>query len=178
MPMSGGKTTPYVGTSVAISPRYWIPCSIQLTSGTSVVSPDRLYAQPLNLPGLTIDRLGIEVTAGAAGLCRIGLYTNDNGVPGALIADGGAIDTTSVAIVEANIQSLVLPEWCWVAAVYNAAPTCRAGLGIQSPIGTSSPGSQPRGLISTGVQAFGTLPLSAPSMSFVSTMGLMFVRKS
>ncbi len=176
--MSGGKTTPYVGTSGAISPRYWIPSSIQLTSGAGVVTADRLYAQPLNLPGLTIDRLGIEVTVGAAGLCRIGLYTNDNGVPGTLIVDGGAIDTSSVAIVEATVSPLILPEWCWIAAVYNAAPTCRSGLGIQSPIGTSSPGSQPRGLISTGVQSYGALPASAPSMSFVSTMGLMFARKS
>lgn len=159
---------------------YYTSPVIAHSSTASAPSANFVYAQPLNLPGAVIDRIAIEVTVGVAGLARLGLYTNNNGVPGSLIVDAGTVDTTNVATIEATIALTTLPEWVWAVAVFNAAPTVRVGTPAASHIvGGASFGANNRGI--TAALTFGALPASAPTAaSWSSAVGapIVAVRKS
>lgn len=178
MPISGGKTTPYVGRTNAIGTRYWPPASIQLTSAAAVVSQDRHFAVPFNLPGLAVDRISVETTVGG-GSAKFAIYDNADGVPGYLLVDAGSVDCSGIGVAEASFPALVLPEWCWAVAIFSATPTCRCGVGNQSVLGTSGPGNQIRGLISSGTPGYANgMPTSMPGMSFLSSCPAIFLRKS
>ena len=177
MPLSGGTPKPYVGSNPAIT-RYWPSALIQITSATGAVTAGRLYTQPFNLPGLTIDRLVVETTAGSLN-AKIGIYSNDNGLPGTLLVDGGIIDVSGIGTVEATISPFIMPEWCWVGAIFEGTPTTRTGVANQAQMGTGGTGSSVRGLIYTSSYA-GGLP-AAPtqaSQAFISTCPAFYVRKS
>lgn len=173
------KAKPFVGTSTSIATRYWGPVTMEPSSTAAAVVAGRMYMAPFNLPGLTIDRIGINVTAGAAGNCRLGLYSNNNGVAGDLILDAGLVDTTNIATVEATITAMVLPEWIWACALFEATPTCTHGAiggGSGSRIGAGAFTGAPRNVIAT--QAYGALPSTPPSQSFSSSGCLIMLRKS
>lgn len=66
---------------------------------------------------VNIVRIGFYlVTAQAGAECRLGLYADNNGVPGALIVDGGIVDLSSGggAIKEATINVTLAPGVVWV----------------------------------------------------------------
>lgn len=157
---------PGVRTSV-----YYLAASVTPSSAVATVATNSIYYQPISLVG-SLNRIGIEITTGAAGACRLGLYTNNAGVPGTLILDCGTVDTTSIAIVEATFAAQTLKgEWVWMASVFNATPTCRAGVaGGQSGImGSSTPSAGIRSLL--GSLTYGALPTTAPAVTFVSSVG-------
>lgn len=170
------RPKPFVGTSTGIATRYWPSALIQITSATGAVTAGRLYTQPFNLPGLVIDRLVVETTAGANN-AKIGLYSNDNGAPGTLLVDGGIIDVSGIGAVEATIAAFTMPEWCWVGIIFEGTPTVRTGVANQAALGSNSTGSSARGLIATHSYASG-LPTTPGAQSFISTCPALFVRKS
>lgn len=54
---------------------------------------------------MTIDRIGLEVTTASAGATiRLGLYEDNAGAPGDLIADFGTVSGAAVGVVEATIS--------------------------------------------------------------------------
>src|SRR5262245_18042408 len=62
---------------------------------------------PFYLPaGIIVNRIGIQVTAGAAGaLVRLGIYADSGfGYPGTLLADGGQVDASTNGAKEATIS--------------------------------------------------------------------------
>src|SRR5690348_6482347 len=86
---------------------YYLSQSVLPSSTALAISADNIYYQPIALVG-TVNRIGVEVTAGAAGAARLGLYTNNNGIPGTLILDCGTVDVTNIALVEATISDTIL----------------------------------------------------------------------
>lgn len=149
-----------------------------LSVTAAAVNANRIYYQPFPLDG-TIDRIAIEVTTGAAGLARLGIYANANGAPGALLVDAGTVDTTAAAIVAASFTALTVhDQWVWLAATFNATPQVRnGGLGAAWLIGSASFSVANRAYY-TDV-AFGALPGTAPALTGVSgTAPLVGVRKS
>jgi len=159
---SGGTSTPGVFPTAT---NRWYTSPATISSATAVaMSANVIYYQPFNLTGMPIDRIGINVTAGSAGLCRLGIYTNANGAPGTLILDAGTVDTTSIALVEATIATTYLPgTWVWLCAVFNATPTVTIGsLGTGAIIGAATFGGS-RGLSATF--AFAALTAAAPATS-------------
>src|SRR5690349_11575522 len=86
---------------------YYLSLALTPSVTTSTLAANNIYFQPIALSG-TVNRIGLEVTSGAAGLARFGLYTNNGGVPGSLILDCGTVDVTSIALVEATIPDVVL----------------------------------------------------------------------
>jgi hypothetical protein len=158
---------------------YYSPASILISSTSTAVAANAIYYLPFCIPNVVFDRIGIEVTTGAAGAARLGLYTNDGGMPGALILDAGTVDTTNIAIVEATITARAASdEWIWAAAVFDATPTCRNGTASGSSfLGSTSTSSGQRGL--TAAFSYAALPAAAPTATGGSTAApMVFLRKS
>ena len=163
---------------------YYTSPAILISATTAAMIANTLYAQPIKLPGSTIDRIGINVTTGAAGACRLGIYSNkDNGtnagMPGKLLVDCGTVDTTSIAFVEATFTALQLSNrFVWLVAVFNATPSCTIGTGANTGLlGASSVTAASRGLL--GTFTYGALPATVPTITgFAAQPPIMYVRKS
>lgn len=149
---------------------YYMAASVLPSSAVATMVVNSLYYQPIAITG-TINRIGIEITTGAAGAARLGLYTNNNGIPGTLILDAGTVDTTNIALVEATIADTVLRgEWVWMAVVSNAAPACRCGtVGAAMVAGSLTPGAGIRGYVANFTYA--VLPTTATAISTASGVG-------
>lgn len=80
----------------------------------------------INYP-VVVDRIGIGVTAGAAGGCRLGLYNSVSGLPGTRLFDAGVVDTATAGGKEAVITQTLQPGSYWTAAHFEAAPTVLLG---------------------------------------------------
>jgi hypothetical protein len=163
----GGRASPVT---------YWPPATFGATSAVGAITAGRIGYVPARWPGVTIDRLQIEVTTGAAGGCRLGIYTNNNGLPGSLIMEGTTVDTTSIAIVASTITSFTFPEdWVWYCYTMDAGPTCRIGTPRTegNPLGLESNQTPRRGLLVT--RAYGALPAAADltSVAFGGNMPII-----
>lgn len=159
---------------------YYCSANIFPTNATAAVTADLLICQLFFMPGQFVDRVGINVTTGAAGACRLGLYTNSAAVvPGTLIADYGTVDTTNIAVVEATISQTFPNAWVWACAVFNATPTVTVGVGNNSYLLGNNVvnGSMRLGL--HGAFTYGALPAAAPTMTNMSTVApMIFFRKT
>lgn len=168
-----------LGVRSAFTSYYCSEAVLQASTAGAVLA-DRIYYQPFNLPNDTVDRIGINVTTGAAGAARLGLYTaNSVGMPGTLIVDCGTVDTTSIAMVEASFTATRLPpNRVWAAITFNATPTCTIGSASGSHIlGTSTPGTSFRAV--TVTNTYGTFASTAVApTAFVSQAPMILLRKS
>jgi hypothetical protein len=83
----------------------------------------------------TFDQISFEVTSSAAtGVARAVVYSDNNGVPGALLADGGNIAASSNGLKTAAISLTLAPGLYWIglanyAGVTFSARTISTGLG-------------------------------------------------
>ncbi len=129
----------------------WIPLATGRLYGNSLaigglttlaVTIDILYACPIKIPyTVTLTAIGIEVTTGATGNVRIGMYTDVAGVPTARLFDSGAISTAApAAFKSAAISQTIVPGNYWIAGVFSATPTVRAvtTANSQHDLGSSS----------------------------------------
>ncbi len=83
-----------------------------------------LRAIPCYLPnvgGLTITKIGVEVTTLAAGgLARVGIYaTRADGQPGKLKLDGGTLATDATGFIQNTISVFLEQGWWWLAGTVN-----------------------------------------------------------
>lgn len=95
-------------------------------NGAIAVTPDRLYAIPIYLPGDTITRIGLEITTAAASTTiRLGIYERDstNGA-GALVLDAGTIDSSTTGGKEITI-SQTLTGYYILAAICDGSASIR-----------------------------------------------------
>jgi hypothetical protein len=95
--------------------------SVPASGSVSAVTPtlNRLYAQPL-WPGqaCTLTAAAVEVTLLGVGNVRGGVYADNNGVPGSLIADFGTISTGLLGVKTWTPTPLVLrPVLTWIVVV-------------------------------------------------------------
>jgi hypothetical protein len=149
---------------------YYTSQAIINSTATVAAAANTLYYQPISVVG-SVNRIGIEVTTGAAGACRLGFYSNLNGLPSSLILDAGTVDVTNIAVVEATIASMTFNgEWVWLAAILDATPTCRCGAAANTGIlGSGAPSTTARSLLIA--RAYGALPAAAPAPSGFSNTG-------
>lgn len=112
---------------------------------TRVHGTNAAYASPIVLGRQTsFDRIGVEVTgaATAATVLSIGIYSDSNGLPGALLYDCGTVLVDAVAWVEATV-SITLPAGVyWFATALLTAPgtppTVRAHSGAIAPAASAT----------------------------------------
>ena len=95
---------------------------------TFAITANRLYYFPFFVPdATTFTRIGINVTTGAAGNARLGIYNNSNGIPsGAPLLDAGTVDVSTTGEKEIVISQALPVGWHWLALVSDAAPTLTA----------------------------------------------------
>lgn len=89
---------------------------------------DTLFATPIFIPAtITYTTLGIEVTTASSGSVRLGIYTDNGGVPNTLVVDGGATFTSTPAQFRSvTISQVLSPGWYWLASLTSVSPTVRA----------------------------------------------------
>jgi hypothetical protein len=97
--------------------------------GASTLTPDldRVHAVPFWIPErMSFSHIGIRVTvaASAGGIMRLGIYTNVNSRPSALIVDAGTVSTTTTGIKEIAIAQTFDKGFVWLCMVQQVA-TCQ-----------------------------------------------------
>jgi len=127
-----------------------------------------LYRVTGTLP--TFTKIGINVTTGATGspvVGRLGIYKDHKGVPGALVADAGEVDVTTVAAVEATISKTLFGRY-WLAVIFESASSLQITLqssastlvgeyGAEGPIGGAN--------VLRPVVAYSALPSTYPTVT-------------
>lgn len=98
----------------------------QFRASSSTAAPGQNNAYYVYIPiaeSCTLDRIGIEVTAGAASsTVRLGLYAaGADGKPGTLLVDAGTVDTSTTGVKEATISQAVTAPGVWACAVRQTA---------------------------------------------------------
>jgi hypothetical protein len=71
----------------------------------------------------TYIRIGVNVTAGVAGLIRLGIYNWAAGLPDTLLLDAGTVNPAGLGIAEVVIAQLLARGYYFLAGVGNVAPT-------------------------------------------------------
>jgi len=138
------------------------------TGSTVAKAVDTLWASPfvVTSPGF-LDKLAFEVTTGAVGVARLGLYHNkgrNNLYPDTLIVETGEIDVSAAAVKEASIDVKIDAGIYWF--VYLAgtlAPTvrCVAAACALPLLGLSSAHANQLGI--SKALAYAALPAAFPS---------------
>jgi len=130
------------------------------------VVADTIYTSPFIVArDLTIDRLAIQVTTGAAGgaIARLGIYNNGtNCYPGTLVLDAGTVAVDAAAVVAATINQALTKGLYWMVIVSDNTPTLRGRKPFHTPAGaiendlrapTSSYGGWKKAAVGSGALA-------------------------
>ena len=115
------------------------------SSTSEALNANRLYGLPFYVgpDGFQADRIGINVTTGASGAARLGVYAHNPTTfrPGALIDDCGTVDISSTAAVTVTIDELyegTAPDYIvWLALVANATASVTAVANTVGVLGQS-----------------------------------------
>lgn len=95
-------------------------------SANAALSANTLYAGRFAWNEyLTFTRIGINVTTGATGSVRLGIYkdnANQNG-PGVLVLDAGTASVSTTGAKEITVSKALEPNVYWLVAVSDTTPT-------------------------------------------------------
>lgn len=168
--------------------RYYGPANLISSPSGPTVTANRLYAVPFRAgAAVTWNRIGINVTAQAGTLARLGIYQNSAGVPGALVADLGTVATDTTGAKELTIsQSLNADIFYWLAAIFDGTPTVN-GISAASSSNSSRPllGSASVSDLNANInnggvyrsQTFGALPDPFGGSLTLAVVPLIWMRK-
>lgn len=148
----------------------------QFATGTQTVAANTIYSHKIFIPNIVkVVKITAEITTGAAGNMRLGIYTHDTttGLPGALVSgsDAGNVDTTSIAVVSSTINVTLSPGWYWLSTLYSATPTVRAwtvGAGAARPghYTANTSAACVNNVATTATQLFSALPLAQTTPAY------------
>lgn len=113
-------------------------------NSTITATANTTYYQPFFVPNsVTLDRLQFATTATFAGtaVVRLGIYANNNGVPGNLILDAGTVSATAANTVYSITisQSVTAGTTYWLAFNSQTAATTNIYAGASSNAGNGYP---------------------------------------
>lgn len=149
---------------------------------SAVAAIDTIYATPIYIQNtITTATFAIEVTAGAAGNARVGLYSHNNatGLPGTLItgSDVGNYDTTNIAVVSNAVVLTLTPGWYWTALVFSATPTMKTYLTTTAPrpirFAANTTAGSVNAVAASASHTFAALPATMTSPAISSTAAHM-----
>lgn len=91
----------------------------QSNATSLILTANRLYFLPLKVSHqCTVTKIGISsITPIGLDNARLGIYQNNNGLPGDLLLDAGGISTFSTGDREITISQSLSPGWYWLALV-------------------------------------------------------------
>lgn len=153
------------------------PNAISPTAVQNVVANNSLTYIPIYIPHpVLIDRIGFYVGTGFAGcFIRLGLYSNNNGLPKNLIFDSGDILCASTGFKEAVISASLAPNNYWIAANNTGGnnPSINAvlqHLGYKYYIGEAVPSIAAGTLnLRENSVTYGAMPSIAPVSNLISS---------
>jgi hypothetical protein len=104
-----------------------VTTGLVVSTNTGVVNNGlmRLYQFVIHEP-MTLTLIGCEVVTtpgGAGSVTRLGIYGDNNGVPGDLILDAGTVDTTTTGVKQLAISQAVPAGSIYCCAVTQGAPS-------------------------------------------------------
>jgi hypothetical protein len=105
------------------------------TLGSVLTVTATQYAYPIYVPNtITVKTLNISCATGqTGGACHIGIYADNNGYPGALVFDSGAVSGLTSTAVVTNTPTTgptLTPGWYWVSTIFTASSTFPSVEGI------------------------------------------------
>lgn len=136
-------------------------------------------------PGITIDRIAVEVTTAVAGATpRLGIYgSTSEGLPGSLIADFGTVDGSTTGVKELTVSQALPAGRIWLVAAQqgSAACTLRGVTGIDWTVPLTGSlatlfSSSINGYQSLGTSTTGAFPATAPSVQVSGSNAKILVR--
>jgi hypothetical protein len=100
------------------------PALLDVTVSTSAAAADLLYAVPFIVPKTTTyDRIGVVVATAAVGkTVRLGIYSDSDGLPGALALDGGTVSVGSTGLASVTISKELTAGRYHLAILGDGAP--------------------------------------------------------
>jgi len=161
-------------------PGRYYHCPYHLANGAAGAPAQRLHAVPIQITRpVTVTKLGIFVSvvcSVANSNARLGIYSNNNGVPGSLIVDGGEVDVSvGTGAKEVTISTSLAPAWYWLAVNFEDVTsltilTHATSSFVNGDFGVTAPDA---GVSCVRVvSAYGALPAAFPAVvnaDFVST---------
>ena len=157
------------------SGRYFLPTGHGTNTATFTVAADTLYLFAFDKT-VDVDALAIDITTGAAGAARAGIYwAGPKGAPYLLMASAAELaDTNSTGIkVMALPETLHLQGKCFIGVVFSGTPTIRASALstaiLHDTYGRGGLSSTTADAYLTAALTYGTLPVECPSVSAVAT---------
>lgn len=95
-----------------------VPCLGGQHLDTVTLAADLIYYIPVQVShGETLTAIAVDVTASASVMARLGLYTNNGGVPETLITAPGEVSFSSMGKQILTISEFLLPGVYWLAVV-------------------------------------------------------------
>lgn len=141
-------------------------------SGTLQVTADILYCRPFIVTSTAaFTRIGLEVTATAAGNARMGIYNWANGVATTLVVDLGTVDASGTGEKEVTISQTLAPGIYGIAVVFDNTPTVATvgrDTGFAHDFFGGAAANQQIGRI-TGAHTYAALPSPFPSATYSGT---------
>lgn len=91
-------------------------------SGNLALTQNKAYATPYYVPvTTTFVSIGVVTTGTASATTRLGIYSDNNGVPGALVLDAGNIATATSGFKTITISQSLTKGWYWLTAAMQGA---------------------------------------------------------
>lgn len=146
------------------------------TPSTLLTTASTIYAYPLYIPGNTpIKTISTDSTTGqTGGSVHVGLYADNFGTPGALVAnsDSGALAATGTAIATATYTTplTLSPGWYWLATTAAASSTMPTLAAIATSYTSELAGEIG---IDTAAHAFATASQNASGVTATFTFGAL-----
>jgi hypothetical protein len=165
----------------------WFTVATTATAMTvsTALTADRIYAHPFNVPKtITLDKIGVNCTTlVAGGSLRLGIYSDSNGEPSALVLDAGTVDTSGTGVKTIDINQQLTPNMYWLAAASKSAthafrvPAIAATINVCGVIDTLPTAV---GTHFYAAHAFGALPNPFPAVTSGTSLvyPAVFVRLS
>jgi len=118
----------------------------------------------------TYTKIGVNVSVLGVGNARLGIYSNNSGIPGSLILDAGTVSVSTTGDKEITISQVLASGWYFLVLLPSVAVTVTAVVPTtpENFLGSVSSGV----LATTGFtasQAFGALPNNFPTPTAINT---------
>lgn len=155
--------------------RYYVPFGY-VSGGTGSPGNSLIRYVPIFIPhSCKIETLSFIVTTSGTGNVRLGMYTNNGGIPGYLLGSTGTLSTDTTGLKEGMVNNISCTSgWYWLAYAQDTASLTINTLtssnshpsyfiGMHTPTGTFSIGSLAANF------SFGSLPADAPLTGLTRT---------
>lgn len=94
----------------------------RVTAGGGTATANRLYAYPFHVPA-NLTTASLKGTTSATGNMRVGIYSDNAGLPGALVIESASTACASPTTTVTLSQALTGPALYWIAVVCDNTPT-------------------------------------------------------